>query len=276
MFPAMESDVLAAVLTHHSGNVEAAVVTLLDLASDGPSPGAEADDPNEAQIDLDAQMAALAQEEMDEETARALALAFKDEADRAQAAQAAARPSVRASAAASSVSGGAKSFMSRIRSAGRRAPKEGAVRLLDGDGVADSSTPSAPMEPLEPIYSPPVPQMPPAPLTQPATAPLTIASLPPAPPAAAASLPMGTSPPLGTSPPSAEKYTSRVDRARAANSARLGRSASNAAAVQGPPPVQLEIDPTAFLPAAPQAGSDSAQQATAQQQGSGPVEGTLI
>lgn len=112
----------------------------------------------------------------------------------------------------------AKSSLMRPLSA--RTKKDHGVRLLDGGEGASDAGPLSSVSPLSPLYLPPPPQYQPAvPVdtssTRDSSAPL---SLPPAPPVVT---PLDSSSlrPLPTAQSSEEKYTSRVDRARAANRA---------------------------------------------------------
>jgi len=223
IFPAIERDVLAAVLEYHNGNMESAVGSLLELSSSEGVQGGE-----DAQLELDAQLAHRAQLEMDEEAARALAQQLEAES-RMVSSRTATATSVAASTAASTAASGARSLLARVRSAGRRGRTEGTVRLLDSEEI-DSSAPLVDTSPLDPTYSPPqIPAVqPPVPGSPPSTMPIDAAPV---------------------------QYSSRVDRARAAN---LARGATTR--------IQL-VPRSAAEVAAPEATILAS---------SGPAEGTLI
>lgn len=251
MFPDVEREVLATVLLHYEGNVEAAVSSLLEEAESQAVFGAlEPED----QLDFDAQIAAHAQEELDEEMARALQREFRADdalrrrAERSVASSTPARPSSASAAPASANANAARRLLSRIRSKVGvvRPPNEISASLLGNQGeVADSSAPIE--EPLAPTYSPPMP----------------------IPTAAAADAPGS----LGSSPPSEAKYNSRVDRARAANRAR-GTSAAGTSPALLPLTAEM-LPPDALLPLDTLAINGQAAP-PAQAQASGPAEGILI
>lgn len=196
-------DTLSLVLGHHSGDVQAAVAALLDSSAVAPDDGASAD----------ADMARRIQLDQDEEMAKAVQASLEEEARVAEERRKQADPIVQASKAVNSGVAQAKAFMQRV-ALGRKPPAEvHGARLLDAPLEISSDD-------FRPIanYAPPTvadlmnaaPQPPPPPVVNPAMvdvsddAPPLMA--PPAPQADA----MTTN-----------RYSSRVDRARSANRARV-------------------------------------------------------
>merc|ERR1719440_843611 len=66
----MDSDVLVAILSHHGGNLEAAVISMLDVSDDAPRDEFDA---------LEAQVSRRAQEELDAEVAKVLDKELREE-----------------------------------------------------------------------------------------------------------------------------------------------------------------------------------------------------
>ena len=190
MFPEIEADCLEAMLSFHAGDVEAAVMAILDVPADAPP----------SQEDADASVARAMQTEIDEELARAVQKQMEDE-DAARRQQ---EPGVRAAAAVESAAAKAKALMQRamrpLSARGRSGTH--ATRLLDAPEASDSA--NFDFSPLQlPTYTPPAAMAPPA---EPAAADATQAE---------PSLDLSSEP--SSASPGGDRYSARLGRARAAN-----------------------------------------------------------
>ena len=255
MFPEIEADVLASMLAFHQGSIEDAAVAILDVPNEAPTIE-----------DTDAAMARALQEQMDIEVARTVQNDLDEEAKAAAAAAAAAHarePTVRA---AKAVESAASSTLSMLKKANPLAMLSGkrmgsssnthGTRLLDS--AADPSDSPLNFTPLQ------VPDFVPSAFSAPA--PHAAQSVPAAPATpSAAEMPdlsdqteWGTAPLSAPTPPNpphssdstapGARYSSRVDRARAANYA-ANRIASTSSITSSPAPTAPLAAPAA--PAAP-------------------------
>lgn len=253
MFPSVDKDVLEAVLIHHHGNIEMSVSTLLDLSGEVDEWMAQ-----DTQEEIDAEMAMRMQEEIDEELAHSLALKLHDQEQRRlrsepSRVQSAASPGSTIASSAKNI----KSILARVRSRrsqteslgtpllngheteadalggtpGNRNQRVGMnTRLLDSNS-ADASEAVSPM--LEPLQ-----------------------------------IPVSSSP-LALNESSEAKYNARVDRARAANAAKLGGRGASTQSITH----MVHIDSSQFVPAT----STSMLNVEAEQsRENGPREGILI
>lgn len=205
MFPDVEADVLMQMLSYHNGDVERVINTMLDTTADVTQ-----------EEDADAEIARQIQASQDEEMAKAIAASFDAEDDRRRRND----PTVRAANATASaasatvkvVTDASKAFLAKVTPAGRRAAglstttsTSHGVRLLDSPLVAGNLPYD--MSPLSvPTYAPPAT---PVYVAPPPTDPIPDVSDEPGPPAP-------------TEPNN--RYSSRMDRARAANRQRLSSS----------------------------------------------------
>jgi len=233
MFPDIESDVLTAVLEFHSGDVEATVAMLLSEVANANDTAAE-----------DFEVARQAQDELDAQHARSLHQALQEELK----AEAANEPAARVAAAVAGSAKRAGALLQRALARPLSARKSSAhsTRLLDA--TADPSDALAAMGPIEsplslgagtpplgPLYVPPTPMAQPPP---PAEAPASEA--------ASTSPGTSTSPP-GTTSSSSDLYSSRVGRARAANSSRSRSSIDVSSAVAATAQASVATPPTAAV-----------------------------
>ena len=220
MFPEIEADVLASVLAAFNGDVEAAVVSLLETQEAPPS-----------QEDQDVAFARALQQEMDEQVAHAVQKEMQDEAAAKRAAEPTVREAVSIEKAAASAASMTKSLTSKLlrpMSARRSASTSShGARLLDSPG----SEAAADFAPLQmPAYLAPLPM-----ISDPSAQTAEVAE----PPSARMSL----SDTMTANATPGERYSSRVGRARAANQM-AGRTsvgqasppASNAEQEQPAPP----------------------------------------
>lgn len=120
MFPTIEADVLGVMLSHHNGDIEAAVATLLDTVS----PMDEKASARAAQLELDAEFAQRAQHDIDAEVAGALQKQLQEEEDQRKEHEFGSR-------AVAAVSSGAKSILHRVRSVGWKGRSDYTNQLLD-------------------------------------------------------------------------------------------------------------------------------------------------
>jgi len=235
MFPDIEADVLAQLLSFNDGDVERAIETLLETTA---APAESGVTTAAAQVEFDEHLAREVQMELDNAVAQAvqqeLTAEMRAEEERRRQNELSTRAMNSASAASKRLIESAKAAKSSfMRPLSARTKKDHGARLLDGGEGPSDAEPMSTVSPLSPLYLPPPPQYNAAtPIdtssTRDLSAPL---SLPPAPPAVT---PLAVTPldasslrPLPTAQSSEEKYTSRVDRARAANCA-SGRLSSAA------------------------------------------------
>lgn len=223
MFPDIEADVLSQMLSFSGGEVERAIETLLETSA---APGTSESLTAQAQAEADERLARQVQMELDGAVAQAvqeeLSAEMRAEEERRRQNELSTRAMNSASAASKRLIESAKAARSSfMRPLSARTKKDHGTRLLDGGEGTSDSEPLSSVSPLSPLYLPPPPQYQPniTPVdtssTRDYSAPL---SLPPAPPVVT---PLDSSSlrPLPTAQSSEEKYTSRVDRARAANRA---------------------------------------------------------
>lgn len=201
MFPTLDSVIIAEVLAHHGNDVERAALSLLDLSSETASDAAGEERGRFQDVDLDAQLALATQAELDAESARALHQAMADSERQSATVNGRAQGTTAQSNASATAGAVVKNLVSRVRSAGRRAPREATVGLLDA--AADSAVDPVAMEPITAELVPPQ--------TEPYAAPTY------APPIATRS---PATLEASTAVDTTDRYGSRVDRARAANAAR--------------------------------------------------------
>lgn len=200
MFPAIDAEVLSILLENFDGDIERCVSALLDSSADDGADHARA-----TQLEIDAEMAMRAQEEVDAELAGELARQMVQEAERRKQQE----PASRAAAAVSGSAKTAASLLARVRSAGRRNRSDHSIRLLgtsSDEAAASDTAPEALWESQTPLYAPPFVPSPPD----------EVAVAPPPPPTMAPTSQGGQE---GT-----QRYTARVDRARAANQAKQVRA----------------------------------------------------
>lgn len=240
MFPGVDKELLEEILAHHANDIERAVTSLIELSGES-----EMLDGRTAQEDLDAQIAMAEQEEVDAEMARALTAALQEEERQRASAHPSRTPST---ASASSIAASAKSILARVRAARRRHATDVGMndRLLESEPEGGDSS-QAITQSVEPLYSPP-----------------------PIPPTQTNSQQPNDLMTMSTIPPTSSKYTSRVDRARAANALRNSRNAGAAA------PVMVQIDPSQFasVQSSPEGYSD--QPGAPVNNENRPAEGVLI
>lgn len=209
MFPDINRDVMATLLSYQDGDADRAAAALLASADNEVAAAAEVDAAIAAQIalDIDQQAALSLQRELDAEAAAAR----------------------RTQAWNISVVDKAKDMMNRVRSARltpRLAPSsERHARLLDHDGDFAASD-SGPVESPFLVYEAPA---------------LPRAAVP------TADVPTADVQSPATTPTEEERYASRVGRARAANQASRRASATRAAAPEASPQPAPAIVPVAEL-----------------------------
>lgn len=204
MFPEIEKEVLALMLSHHRGNIEAAVSSILDVSAV----------PSETVQEQDAMMARALQQEQDEQVARAINESLQQELKDEAARQLPARAERAISQVATKGTASVKSLLQRL-SAGKAGSSRAtststhAVRLLqttdEPHGGYDTTPLSMPLtSPLSSEYAPPL-------VATPAASPAPITS---------SNSPMDAG----------ARYSSRMERARSANSARQlsGRPSTSA------------------------------------------------
>lgn len=243
MFPEVDVDTLSVVLGHHSGDVQRAIDALLDSTAALPDAS-----------NVDADMARNIQLEQDEEMAKAVQASLEEEARAEEERRKAQDPLVQASKAAAIAADKTKAFgaslMQKMRQAqGRKPPSElHGARLLEAplEVSSDAFRPIANYAPptvadmMMPMAAPPA---------NPAMA-VDVSDAPaPPPPAAPPAQPlMAPAPPLlqhGAPANTANRYSSRVDRARNANQQKRVSISTAAAA---PEPLIADLAPLSISP----------------------------
>lgn len=190
MFPEIEQDVLASLLSFHEGDVEKAASALLDMSTPGGgSSGVEETDAELARryaAEADEELARQTQLELDDEVAKALHQELQQELQQERQSQS------KKSELGPRAKAAAEALRKRFSTLSTRPKKERSMRLLESDGASDNFTNlEAPLSsPLQPLYSPP-----------------TLSVAPPA----------THAPPEPLAAASPDKYETRVSRAREAN-----------------------------------------------------------
>ena len=261
IFPDLEADILAQILSAHGGDVERAIESLLE-SDPASGPGNEGGPNVNVAEASDEALARQLQEEMDRDVAQTVQQEIQAELTAEERAKRAASLEGKTVAAVEKAAVGAKKALFRGLGAmgvtkpmlSARSQKTHGTRLLDADSAADEAY--AGMDPISsPLYTPP------ALLTASAQAPAA-----PPPTQYAAAAPSAT-PPVDLSDPSmttaplvmqtgsmsaaadpgatADRYSSRVARARAANrtSQRLSTGDADQARPESPPVTMGDVEP---------------------------------
>lgn len=244
MFPEVDADTLSVVLGHHSGDVQRAIDALLDSTAAVP---------DEANVDAD--MARNIQLEQDEEMAKAVQASLEEEARAEEERRKAQDPIVQASKAAALAADKTKAFgatlMQKMRQAqGRKPPSElHGARLIEAPLEVNSDA-------FRPIanYAPPTVADMMMPMAAPPTNPAMAVDVSdgPAPPTAPPARPlMAPAPPLlqhGATSNTANRYSSRVDRARNANQQKRVSISTPHGGAAAPEPLIADLAPLSISP----------------------------